>query len=212
MDFRVTYAGLKKKPNGLVSFKTTERSFNLTTGTLNRALAEFDTSDGISLEAFQSLVKQGLITLESVPGSVPESEVSGPSDIPVWHGEVLDLDSQLALFNKGGGEIVAPNPAPRPSALDTVGSKDYALNGRLQALLKLQAENQQLKGDINTLRENRGKALSAWEQVELVEAELLAENRLLRKQREAEDIDNKALDKQLEVLGIKGKSVRPSDD
>lgn len=189
MNVQTVYRTLRKKPNGMVSFKTVEREFRLTTGSLNRALTLFDTSEGISLEAFESLVSQGLIVLEAEK-EIVEGELVFP-----------DLSSQLSQFSK----LTDYSLSPRPSGPTEIASQDFVMNGRLQTLLALQAQNQQLRGDIETLQENRGKALETWEKVELLEAELMAENRLLRKQREGEEIDNKALERQLKTMGIMGK-------
>jgi hypothetical protein len=181
---------LPKKDNGLVSFSTVARAYGLSIGSLNRALSDFDTGEGINSQAVDHLVSIGLIT--------PQPSIS---DIEVLEGELLD--SQLAQF----GVRSVGLPSPRPSAPLAVSAEGYSLNGKLQALLALQAENQALKTDIETLRENQANALRAWEEMTILEAELTAENSVLRKQRTLEEIEAKALKRQLKVMGVVGKSL-----
>jgi hypothetical protein len=181
---------LPKKDNGLVSFSTVAKTYGLSIGTLNRALSGFDTGEGISSQALDHLISIGLITPQPLD-----------SDKEVLEGELLD--SQLAQF----GDRTVGLPSPRPSAPLAVSAEVYSLNGKLQTLLALQAENQALKTDIETLRENQANALRAWEEMTILEAELTAENSVLRKQRTLEEIEAKALKRQLKVMGIVGKSL-----
>jgi len=189
MNIESSYNSLPKKSNGLVSYGTIQKSFGLSTGALNRALEAIDTSEGITLEAFQILVEKGHIDLTPPPALAP------------IEGEIVDLTSQLALFN-------GPGPSHgNPRALAPISGQSYQLNGMMQTLLALQSENAQLESEIQTLQGNRESGLQALEQVALLKAQLEARNRELRRAREIERIETQALEAHLQSSGIVGKSV-----
>jgi len=189
MNTETIYNSLPKKANGLVSYGTIQKSFGLSTGALNRALDGVDTSEGIALEAFQILVEKGRIDLTPPPAPAP------------IEGEIVDLSSQLALFN-------GPGPSHgNPRALAPISGQSYQLNGKLQRLMELQSQNQQLQSEIEILQVNRETGLSALEKVSILEAQLEAENLQLRRTREIERIEAAALDERLKIAGIVGKSA-----
>jgi hypothetical protein len=59
------YSTLTKKDNGLVSFNTIQKSFNISIGMLTRALQDFDTSSGVTLDHFEFLINHGHISVTS---------------------------------------------------------------------------------------------------------------------------------------------------
>ena len=189
MNTETIYNSLPKKANGLLSYGTIQKSYGLSAGALNRALEAVDTSEGISLEAFQTLADKGVIDLTPPPAPAP------------IEGEIVDLTSQLALFN-------APGPSHgNPRALAPIAGQTYQLNGMMETLLALQSENAQLESEIQTLQGNRETGLQALEQVALLKAQLEARNRELRRAREIERIETQALEVHLQSSGIVGKSV-----
>jgi len=191
MNIESSYNSLPKKSNGLVSYGTIQKSYGLSAGALNRALEAVDTSEGISLEAFQTLADRGIIDLTPPPA---------PAPAPI-EGEIVDLSSQLALFN-------GPGPSHgNPRALAPISGQSYQLNGMMETLLALQSENAQLESEIVTLQGNRESGLQALEQVALLKAQLEARNRELRRAREIERIETQALEAHLQSSGIVGKSL-----
>ena len=191
MNTETIYNSLPKKANGFLSYGTIQKAYGLSTGALNRALTDFDTAEGISLEAFQTLADRGIIDLTPPPA---------PAPAPI-EGEIIDLSSQLALFND-------PGPSHgNPRALAPIAGQTYQLNGKLQRLMQLQTENQQLQSEIEILQVNRETGLSALEKVSILEAQLETENLQLRRTREIERIEAAALDERLKIAGIVGKSA-----
>lgn len=189
MNTETVYNSLPKKANGFISYGTIQKSFGLSAGALNRALEAIDTSEGITLEAFQILADRGIIDLTPAPAPAP------------IEGEIVDLTSQLALFN---------GPAPshgNPRALAPIAGQSYHLNGMMEILLALQSENAQLESEIQTLQGNRESGLQALEQVALLKTQLEARNRELRRAREIERIETQALEAHLQSSGIVGKSL-----
>lgn len=192
MNIEIVYNSLPTKSNGLISYGTIQKRYKISTGALNRALEGIDTSDGIPLEGFRALVDKGLIDLTPAPA---------PAPAPI-EGEIVDLSSQLALFNGS-----SPGPSHgNPRALAPVAAQSYQLNGMMETLLALQSENAQLENEIHTLQTNRESGLQALEQVALLKARLEARNRELRRAREIERIENQALEAHLHSSGIVGKS------
>lgn len=191
MNVESSYNSLQKKSNGLVSYGTIQKVYGLSTGALNRALEGIDTSDGISLEGFQRLADKGLIDLTPAPAPIP------------IEGEIVDLSSQLALFNGSSPSISHGHT----KALAPIAAQSYQLNGKLKRLMQLQSENQQLQSEIETLQINRETGLTALEKVSVLEAQLEAENLQLRRAREIERIEAAALEQRLKIAGIVGKSL-----
>jgi hypothetical protein len=189
MTVESVYNSLRKKSNGLVSFATVQKTYNMSTGSLNRGLEGLDTSEGIDLTAFQALVDRGIITLTS------------PDPAPI-EGEIVDLTTQLALLHSPGSTNL-PNQF---RALTPVSPQSYFLNGLMTELQSIQAENAQLESEIVTLQTNRETGLKALEQVSILKAQLEARNRELRRAREIERIEAQTLEAHLSSNGILGKS------
>lgn len=188
MNTETVYNSLPKKGNGLISYGTIQKRYGISTGALNRALEGIDTSEGISLEGFQRLADKGLIDL------------TPPAPAPI-EGEIVDLSSQLALFNGSSPGLSHGNAKD----LAPIAAQSYQLNGMMETLLALQSENAQLENEIHTLQTNRESGLHALEQVALLKAQLEARNRELRRAREIERIETQALEAHLQSSGIVGK-------
>jgi hypothetical protein len=187
MTIESVYNLLPKKSNGLISFGTIQKRYGVSTGTLNRGLEEFDTSDGITVEAFKALITRGVITLPD------------PTPTPVVTVET-GIGGQLAVLGSTTiNRIDQFNPG-------TVDPQTYLLNGKLQELQALQAQNQQLASDIETLRANQTRGFEALQALTMVEAKLKLENRQLAQEKALQAIENQGLEAQLNQLGILGKS------
>ena len=187
MTIESVYNLLPKKTNGLVSFGTIQKRYGVSTGSLNRGLEGFDTSEGIAFEAFEALITRGVITLPD------------PTPTPVVTVET-GIGAQLAVLTPTSiTQIDRFNPG-------TVDPQTYLLNGKLQELQALQAQNQQLAADIETLRANQNKGFEALQALTMVEAKLRLENRQLTQERALQAIENQGLEAQLNQLGILGKS------
>jgi hypothetical protein len=187
MTIESVYNLLPKKSNGLVSFGTIQKRYGVSTGTLNRGLEGFDTSDGITVEAFKVLITRGVITLpDPTPTPVVTVETGIGGQLAVLGSTTIN---QIDRFNPG-----------------TVDPQTYLLNGKLQELQALQAQNQQLASDIETLRANQTRGFEALQALTMVEAKLKLENRQLAQEKALQAIENQGLEAQLKELGILGKS------
>ena len=84
---QAAYSRLPKKANYLASMKTIRDVYGVSQGSLTRALADFDTSGGLTLEHFYYLLDCGIISLDQRSEPTPEPPPAPKADMT--HAEAI---------------------------------------------------------------------------------------------------------------------------
>lgn len=150
------YAELPKKQNLTVSMKRLETAYGLSHGYLVRALSDFDTSQGITIEHFRYLVESEFITLEN-----PEASTAMTVAKPIGISEATptdrtpyfqDLNDQLKQF-----AVDAYQPYER--TIEVVQPTAFDYSSMLATIQQRAEENQQREQNIRQQQKDAEDAL-----------------------------------------------------
>ena len=154
------YGELPKKQNLTVSMKRLEMAYGISHGYLVRALENFDTSQGITLEHFSYLVESEFIRLESAESGSAlalhqsvESALTQPKDTTPYY---QDLNEQLREFQNIGTGLTKYEREVTPASRET-----FNLNGLLDNLREQARDNLQREENIRSHQQTTEDALAA---------------------------------------------------
>ena len=152
------YAELPKKQNLTVSMKRLETAYGISHGYLVRALENFDTSQGITLEHFRYLVESEFIRLESAESgsalALRQSAESAPTQHPTTDRTPYfqDLNDQLKQF-----AVDAYQPYER--SVEAVRPTAFDYSSMLATIQQRAEENHQREQNIRQQKKDADDAL-----------------------------------------------------